>query len=83
MNRGSVTVLRREGTNGLSDVETTRVPQSAYHVANVAEQQTCDGVRLADMVGGLAFREPGRDIELKTERRQVMAECVLRQLLPR
>src|SRR5262245_41936767 len=75
--RGTVAVLRCKRANRLREVDVTRVAQTADHVAYVAEQQARNGVRLANMVGRLSFREPGRDIELKTERRQVMAEGVV------
>jgi hypothetical protein len=54
-----------------------RLSQAAHDVAHITEQQTRNRMRLSNVIGRPPFREPGSDIELKAERRQMMPERVV------
>src|SRR6188768_2489370 len=77
MNGHALAVSGRRRTNGLREVELTRLPQAAHDITHVAKEQPCDGMRLADVICRLALRETRRDVELKTKCSQVMPQRVV------
>ena len=70
-------LARAQLTNRLDDVDATRLPQAADHVADVGEQQPRDRVRLPDKVSRLPLSQPRGDVEMQAERGQVVAERVV------